>query len=148
MHESGGATRLPSIAAMFGRSTKDDEQRQRVQAHHDSPNADGWRQVDREDPEAALLVDPEAARAKALSQLANDLEQWPLSRKEEEEATQRKIKEMKAAEKHDRLMKVGGRLPAVNERVPVPLLTFAHLAPWAYRRAISNTATASSGKRK
>lgn len=96
-------------------SKKDDEQRQREQSHHDSLHAAGWGEVDR--------GDPEAARARALSQLANDLEQWPLSRKEEEEERQRKIKEMKAAEKHERLMKVGGHLPAVNERVHVFLLT-------------------------
>jgi hypothetical protein len=108
---------------MFGRSKKDDEQRQRVQAHPDSLNAAGWGEVDRDDPEAA--------RARALSQLANDLEQWPLSRKEEEEVMQRKIKEMKAAEKHESLMKVGGRQPAANARVRVSLLTLAHLEHWA-----------------
>ena len=56
-------------------------------------------------------TDPQVLRARALDRLASDLEQWPLSGKEEEAEVQRKIKEMKASEKHERLVKVGGSLP-------------------------------------
>ena len=100
---------------MFAWNKKEGEKAARARAQRDSLHAAG--QVgeragvagssDHGNPEVDR-TDPEALRAKALGRLASDLEQWPLSSKEEEAEIQRKIKEMKDSEKHERLMKVGG----------------------------------------